>query len=255
MRDWYRRFYTALPRSEAYAEFCVRAFGEDLGQHGFADMDQVQQLVRALDIRPADRLLDIGCGPGGIVAGIAADTGAHAVGVDYVEQAVALAVSRYAGADVDFVAGDIDALCFAPQSFDCVMGIDALYFTPPQETLAALSALLRPGGRMGFLYSHGADPEHPLSGFDRNTLPPQGTPLGIALAALDLPYTTVNLTEEDRRHALRKKAVLQELETRFISEGNEFLFENRYGEANGVLAAIDAGAHARYLYVVHTPGD
>lgn len=255
MRDWYERYYTAMPRSQAYAEFCRRVFGEDLGQHGFADRNQVQQLVHAVEVRPAERLLDIGCGPGGIVAGIAADTGAYAVGLDYVEQAVALAVSRFAGADVDFVVGDIGALCFAPRSFDVVIGIDALYFTPPQETIATLAALLRPGGRMGFLYSHGADPENPLPGFDRTTLPPERTPLGVALAALNLPFTGVDLTEDDRRHALLKKAVLEELETRFIIEGNEFLYENRYGEANGVLAAIDAGAHARYLYLVHNPED
>ena len=94
MRDWYERYYAAVERSAAYAEFCRRVFGANLGQHGFADMDQVRLLVEGLNLRAGDRILDLGCGNGGIIAGIAVQTGADVVGLDYSQSAIA----RRAGA-------------------------------------------------------------------------------------------------------------------------------------------------------------
>ena len=148
---------------------------------------------------------------------------------------------------------DIGALCFCPGSFDALISIDTLYFTPLEATVAAMTWLLKSGGRMGILYAHGADPEHPLATFDRGDLPAERTPLGMALAQQGLAYRVWDLTAADHEHALVKKRVLGELRPRFAAEGNEFLFENRYGEANGVLHAIEAGAHARYLYLVTQP--
>lgn len=249
MQDWYRRYYAAIERSQAYSEFCRRVFGRDLGQHGFADMEQVQLLADALHVRAADRVFELGCGSGGILAQIVAGTCAQAVGIDYAEHAVAMANSNYGSTHLRFVAADIGSLCFLPGSFDVVISIDSMYFTPVGATVAALAELLSPGGRMGILYAHGADPEHPLATFDRGELPAERTPLGVALCEQGLPFTAQDLTEADRRHALLKKSVLEELELAFIAEGNEFLHQNRYGEAKGVLAAIEAGAHARYLYV------
>jgi len=254
MKDWYERYYTAIQHSAAYSEFCTRVFGRNLGQHGFSDMDQVQLLIDALDIHPDDRLLDLGCGIGGILNSVASSTGAFAVGVDYIEQAVTLAHSRYANPRLQYVATDIGSLCFNPGSFDIVISIDTLYFNAIPETIAVLRELITPNGRMGLLYSHGADPDNPLPTFDRGELPSDRTPLGVALSSHSLAYTATDLTEPDYKHALLKKSVLEELHSKFVDERNEFLYENRYGEANGVMAAIDAGAHARYLYIVTKTG-
>ena len=250
MQDWYERYYAAIEHSAAYAAFCRSVFGRDLGQHGFADMVQVRLLVDALRVDPADRIVDLGCGTGGIASEIARLTRADVVGIDYIRRAVLLARRRHGGPNTQFVAADMGALCFERSSFNVAVSIDTLYFTPIRETVGAIARLLKPQGRMGILYSHGADPEHPLPAFDRSELAPDHTPLASALRDLGLPYTAQNLTDADRRHALRKKAVLKDLQPLFAGEGNEFLFENRFGEANGVLAAIEAGAHARYLYIV-----
>jgi len=255
MKDWYQRYYTAIQYSEAYSEFCRRVFGRSLGQHGFADITQVNQLADALQIRSSERLLDIGCGSGGITAHIAERSRADSTGIDYDDIAIAVAQRRESGPKVHFAVADIGALCFAAHSFDVVVAIDSLYFTPIDETVASIARILTIDGRMGALYSHGANPQDPLAGFDRTTLAPERTPLGVALKSQELFYTVHDLTEADRRHALVKKAVLEELENDFIIEGNEFLYQNRYGEALGVLAAIDAGAHARYLYIATKSGD
>jgi len=254
MKDWYERYYTAIEYSASYAEFCSRVFGRNYAQHGFADMDQVARLVDALDIRSTDSLLDLGCGTGGMVAHVGREFEVEAFGLDYDQRAMALAGRKYAADRVHFVAGDIGALCFAAASFEIVIAIDTLYFTRLEPTVAALVDILAYDGRAGILYSHGADPQNPLPHFDRSTLPPERTPLGVVLASRGLPYMALDLTEEDRRHALKKKSVLEDLKDDFIAEGNEFLFENRYGEACGVLAAIEANAHARYQYIITKPG-
>ncbi len=58
--DFYTRFYDALPRSPAYAEFCRQLYGMDLGQQGFSDMEQLHALLDAVQLRPGERALDIG---------------------------------------------------------------------------------------------------------------------------------------------------------------------------------------------------
>jgi len=250
MKQWYERYYKAIGTSAAYSEFCRSVFGDDYGQHGFADMQQVQLLQDALEIRPGERLLDIGCGTGGVTAHLASSTGASAIGLEYIESACSIGKSRYGTATVHFVTADIGRLCFQPHSFDVIVSIDSLYFHPLPETVAHLSELLTPSGRIGALYSYGADPEHPLATFNRSRLPADKTPMSEALRLHGLHYSGTELTAADYEHALLKKAVLEELRPAFEREGNDFLFENRYGEANGVLTAVQAGAHARYLYVI-----
>ena len=63
----------------------------------------------------------------------------------------------------------------------------------------------------------------------------------------------MDFTAADYRHAQLKRAVLLELRPQFEAEDTMFLYDNRMGEAEGVLAAIDAGAHARYLYLISLP--
>ncbi len=257
MFEWYQRFYAAvapdLTADSAYADFCRRVFGRNFAQHGFADMAQVDLLLHALALRPGERLLDLGCGSGGIADYAASVSGVFAVGIDYVEEAIRQASAMHSRSRAHFAVADMARLCFRPAAFDALVSIDTLYFTPLDETLAALRGLLAPGGRMGILYSHGANPGDPLPAFDRATLPAEYTPLGVALAQQRLHFRTWDLTAADREHALLKKRVLEELQPRFVAEGNQFLFENRYGEANGVLHAIDAAAHARYLFLVTHP--
>ena len=88
MQEWYERYYAAIEHSAAYAAFCRRVFGRDLGQHGFADMAQIQLLLDALRIQSTDRVIDLGCGAGGIVAEIGLSAGADVVGMDYIKHAV-----------------------------------------------------------------------------------------------------------------------------------------------------------------------
>lgn len=250
MLAFYERFYTAIAGSRAYAEFCRRVFGRNFGQHGFADMAQVQALIEALAIQPGDDVLDLGCGNGSMAGYVAEATGTSVTGIDIslaaIGQAHKLAVQR--PGRLSFQVADIANLPFAPASFDALIAIDTLYFTEIDATIGALKRLLRPGGRMGVYWSQGANPMVPIEVFPRETLPPDNTDLAHALQRHGLTYRARDFTVDDLRHAHLKRAVLLELRPQFEAEDTMFLYDNRMGEAEGVIAAIEAGAHARYLY-------
>jgi SAM-dependent methyltransferase len=252
MWDWYRRYYRAIHDSRVSATFCERLYGRNLGQHGFADMAQLGRLLEVTSVGPENHVLDLGCGNGLMAEYISDVTGAHVTGIDYVPEAIAQATERTAEKRprLDFRAGDMGRLDLPAGSFDTILSIDSLYFTDLADTVGSLKALLKPGGQMGILYSHGADPSVPIEVFPRETLPPARTPLGEALRQHGLTFRTWDLTADDYRHAWRKKQIAEELRAEFEAEGNLFLYENRHGEAEGVMAAIEAGAHARYLYHV-----
>ena len=46
--------------------------------------------------------------------------------------------------------------------------------------------------------------------------------------------------------------MLEELKAELAAEGDSLLYNNRYGEAIGVIAAFEAGAHARYVYHIRS---
>jgi SAM-dependent methyltransferase len=254
MWSWYRKYYQATADSRANATFCERLYGRNLGQHGFADMAQLERLLELTVPGPGQRVLDLGCGQGAMAEYISDRTGAHVTGIDYIPEAICQALERIEGKRhrLDFQVGDMARIHLPPGSFDLILSIDTLYFTGLRETVGQLKDLLKPGGQMGILYSHGADPSTPIAVFRRETLPPERTPLGEALRYHGLPFRTWDLTADDYRHAQRKKRIAEELRAEFEAEGHLFLYENRHGEAEGVMAAIEAGAHARYLYHVQT---
>lgn len=252
MPDFYEIYYDAVARSAAYGDFCTRLFGRNFAQHGFADMDQVDALLGVLALEPEDRVLELGCGTGGISAYIHARTGASVTGIDLSQAAIAEA-RQVAVPGLAFDVADIGALPYPDGCFTCIVAIDTLYFTDLPSTIASLKQILIPGGQMGLLYTCGADPGTPIAVFPRETLPPDNTPPAVALQASGLPYTAHDFTQDDYRHALRKRAILEEMRPAFEAEGSLWLWENRMGEALGVAEAIEADCLRRYLYHVRKP--
>ena len=249
MYDWYSNYYRAVASSAAHAQFCERVFGRDLAQHGFSDMAQLDRLLAVARLGGDDHVLDLGCGNGGMAAYVATASGARVTGIDNVAEAIRQAGLRAcAGSRLSFTVMDIAALGFAPASFSAVIAIDTLYFTDLSQTIGDLRRILRPAGQVLAYYSYGVDPEHPRATFDRATLPADKTPLACALAQHGFSWTAWDVTAADYAHARLKLQVAEELRAALAAEGNLFLYENRAGEARGVMSAIADGLHARYLY-------
>lgn len=104
-------------------------------------------------IRPGDRLLDLGCGPGGITRGLAAAAApAQTVGLDIEPRLLSRARDDAEGAPITWIRADATALPFADGAFDIVFAHTLLmHLAAPQRVLAEWARVLRPGGLMALV--------------------------------------------------------------------------------------------------------
>jgi SAM-dependent methyltransferase len=103
-------------------------------------------ILAALDLRPEDRLLDVGCG-GGLLLRDALASGASVTGLDHSEEMVRLAGERAPEAEV--VLGSAERLPFADDSFTALSMSIVFFFLPdPVAVLRECRRVLAPGGRL-----------------------------------------------------------------------------------------------------------
>lgn len=98
---------------------------------------------------PDFRLLDAGCGGGGMLAYVRKYfPRARLTGLDFVPRALELTRDR--GLDADLVQGSTDALPFPPEAFDVVLSIDVIVLrgVDPAKAAGEFHRVLRPGGKL-----------------------------------------------------------------------------------------------------------
>jgi arsenite methyltransferase len=115
----------------------------------YATRDIVEQrraTLAALDLRPGERVVDVGCGPGYLCAEMA-EAGAEVTGVD--PSAAMLALAERRGAGVSLLAGNALALPVEDDSFDAAVSTQVYeYVADIEGALAEARRVLRPGGRL-----------------------------------------------------------------------------------------------------------
>ncbi len=119
----------------------------------YGSAPEAARLVRFAGVRAGDRVLDVGTGSG-LVAIVAAQQGARAIGVDPTPELLAKAKENAALAGchgIEWHEGAAEALPFADASFDVVLSQYAHMFSPQPETAAReMLRTLKPGGRIAF---------------------------------------------------------------------------------------------------------
>ncbi|AKU13766.1 methyltransferase [Azoarcus sp. CIB] len=123
------------------------------GAHLRADL--AQALLDAADLAPGQRVLDLASGPGLLARDAAARIapGGWVLASDIADGMLAEGARRTATegkADaLGFAAADAERLCLPDASFDRVLAGLALFMFPhPQQALAEMRRVLRPGGRV-----------------------------------------------------------------------------------------------------------
>ena len=104
------------------------------------------QLADLADVRPGQRVLDVGCGPGALTAELVTRLGAsHVVAVDPSEPFVAAVRERHPGVDVSRATAE--ALPFAAAGFDAALAQLVVHFmADPVAGLGEMRRVTRPGG-------------------------------------------------------------------------------------------------------------
>jgi arsenite methyltransferase len=115
---------------------------------------QRHRTLTALEAREGEHILDVGAGPGLLIADMAAvvGPGGHVTGLEISDSMLAVAHRRFASsaiADrVTLVKGDAAALPFPDASFDAATSTQVYEYVPDvDQALAELYRVLRPGGR------------------------------------------------------------------------------------------------------------
>jgi ubiquinone/menaquinone biosynthesis C-methylase UbiE len=110
-----------------------------------------EELCEALDVRAGQNVLDVAAGNGNASLA-AARRWCDVVATDYVPALLERARERAAAErlDIEFREADAEALPFADGTFDVVVSIFGVMFTPDQERAAAeMVRVCKPGGKIG----------------------------------------------------------------------------------------------------------
>jgi ubiquinone/menaquinone biosynthesis C-methylase UbiE len=110
-----------------------------------------EELCEALDVRAGQKVLDIAAGNGNASLA-AARRWCDVVATDYVPALLERARERSAAErlDIEFREADAEALPFPDSSFDVVVSVFGVMFTPDQDRAAAeMIRVCKPGGKIG----------------------------------------------------------------------------------------------------------
>lgn len=141
-------------------EYIVSQFAKPTGAVGwlvgkslaFKNRERSEWVMALLDLKPTDRVLEIGFGPGTDIAR-ANRAAAFVAGVDHseamVQQAARLNREAIRSGRVELHLGVAAKLPFPDSQFDCLFAINSAQFWKElPKTLVELKRVLKPGGRV-----------------------------------------------------------------------------------------------------------
>jgi len=155
--------------------FWIPFFGVPSGRLGRAGVRLLAKrhgafaaMAKELDLQPEDDLLDIGCGPAGLLTEQASHV--HFVaGLDLSDISLGTArqrlADRIAAGTAEVVKGDAMALPWEDERFSVVSSMNCVKFVPePVRTVREMYRVLRPGGRAFLTVDHRAHQRQDESG-------------------------------------------------------------------------------------------
>jgi ubiquinone/menaquinone biosynthesis C-methylase UbiE len=150
--------------------------GEEMERH---HLNITEKTIRLMDLRPGERVLDLGCGSGWatrLLARLVSDGPegfGQVVGVDVSDEMIRQA--RAASKDFEnilYVWGSAQQIPWEENFFDKVLSVESFYYYPDQDrALAELFRVLAPRGRMFILINLYKDNLYSLQWVDKLKVP------------------------------------------------------------------------------------
>ncbi|TDD29965.1 methyltransferase domain-containing protein [Actinomadura sp. KC06] len=120
-------------------------------------MNKQDEVARLLAVRPGERVLEVGYGPGGLIRRLARTPAGRVCGVDPSPEMRGMAARRAARADLRV--GTAEDTGFGDAEFDCVVSVNSVALWPCLERgLDELRRVTRPGGRVLIAWHGGRRP-------------------------------------------------------------------------------------------------
>jgi SAM-dependent methyltransferase len=132
------------------------AYGKDIGQHSWVTAEEMEEDIPRLRLSRTSHFLDLGCGPGGLLAFVAGRIGCHGSGLDLSAEAIAAGRARAASVGLDELVSlqqfDLNQpLPFAGGYFHAVLSLDVILHLPDRlAVFGEVARVLVPGGRFLF---------------------------------------------------------------------------------------------------------
>lgn len=239
--------YAQIDSSNTYKKYCELVHGTSLFQLNMTDSIMIEKLLSLLNLNENSKVLDLGCGLGGITEYIYEKKNSSVLGVDFSEKAISIATKRVEGINkIKFLAQDIESFVKSEEKFDAVVAIDSLMFVKDlYNFISRVVSIVLPRGKIGMLYTQ------PLMLNDgEKSLEPGYTRLGKALKCNSLKYEVLDFTLQEQEVWEKKIKYAQELKDEFTKEGSLELCENCAREAKDMLELIKGGMCKKYLYYI-----
>ncbi len=161
---------------EEFNRWAEQGRGEEMERH---HISIAEQTIRRMDLRPGERVLDLGCGAGWatrILARFVADGPqgfGQVVGLDISDEMVRRA--RAASRDFEnilYVWSSAQNIAWEENYFDTVLSIESFYYYPDQDrALAELFRVMAPHGRLFILINLYKDNPYSLRWVDELQVP------------------------------------------------------------------------------------
>ncbi|HQK35773.1 MAG TPA: class I SAM-dependent methyltransferase [Spirochaetales bacterium] len=230
-----------LKRSKAYLDYCEEVYGYRMYLFNMMDREQLEYVFTSIPLSSSDTLLDLGCGTGQILQALAERNGCFGIGIDQLNSDV----MDISGTHTKYLRGDIDEVNSASLSPTVTIAVDSLYFSRDLEALIGSLHSIK-GNKMYLFYSQYSFEGSRLT---KEALKKDCTEIAAILNRLEIPYRTIEYSENERLMYERSLKALERLEEEFAIEGNADLFEEKRREQLLGRQLYATGNASRFLYI------
>ncbi|NHJ86338.1 MAG: class I SAM-dependent methyltransferase [Asgard group archaeon] len=242
--EGYGAIFVKCANSQAYGQFCERAYGKNLIQFNVVNMYQLDLLLQRLKLTPSDIVLDLGSGLGKITEYIANETNAKIIGIDFSVKAIEWAKEHTKlNEKLSFEVMDINELDFPANTFDAIIALDVLYWVDDQASaMKKIKEILKPKGRLGIFYVQFKSPTDTT-----DTLSVDDTKIVKLLKELDFNYDVLDVSDIAFEMWKEQLIIGQEMRPQFEQEGNVDIIDERLTDGKNVVARFEKKEQKRYF--------